>query len=150
MIGNFFGFIAIWYFILLFLAVFFGVLTYRGLVLPCLGKNGYSSKAAYKRITEYKQVVRAEKILRKKSKISYLPILLLKIFERVSLRSEDLIISASLRQDFCSSSRRRNGRIAGYATVSTTRKTDKKTSQEAETLNPRSLAARRASAGLAG
>ena len=96
MIGNFFGFIAIWYFILLFLAVFFGALTYRGLVLPCLGKNGYSSKAAYKTITEYKQVVRAEKILRKKSKISYLPILLLKIFERVSLRHTNKVLFAGV------------------------------------------------------
>ena len=50
------------------------------------------------------------------------------------LRSEDLIISASLTQDFCSSSRRRNRRIAGYATVFTTQKTDKKTSQEADII----------------
>ncbi|MEE9346309.1 MAG: exosortase A, partial [Methylococcales bacterium] len=46
-----------------------------------------------------------------------------------TLRSEDLIIYESLTQDFCSSSKRRNRRIASYATVSTTRKTDKKTSQ---------------------
>ncbi len=39
-----------------------------------------------------------------------------------------------LRQDFCSYSRRRNGRIAGYATVFTTRKTDKKTSQDSEVI----------------
>ena len=50
------------------------------------------------------------------------------------VRSEDLIISASLTQDFCSSSRRRNRRIAGYATVSTTQKTDKKTSQEPDII----------------
>ena len=50
------------------------------------------------------------------------------------LRSEDLILSASLTQDFCSSSRRRNRRIAGYATVFTTQKTDKKTSQEADII----------------
>ncbi len=50
------------------------------------------------------------------------------------LRSEDLIISESLAQDFCSSSRRRNGRIASYATVSTTQKTDKKTSQDSDII----------------
>ncbi len=38
-----------------------------------------------------------------------------------------------LRQD-CSYSRRRYGHIAGYATVFTTRKTDKKTSQDPEVI----------------
>ena len=33
--------------------------------------------------------------------------------KKIYLRSEDLIISASLTQDFCPSSRRRNRRIAG-------------------------------------
>ena len=47
-----------------------------------------------------------------------------------AIRSEDLIICESLTQDFSSSSRRRNRRIAGYTTVSTTQKTDKKTSQK--------------------
>ena len=51
-----------------------------------------------------------------------------------TLRSEDLIIYESLTQDFCSSSRRRNRRIASYATVSTTRKTDKKTSQNSDVI----------------
>ena len=51
-----------------------------------------------------------------------------------TLRSEDLIISECLTQDFCSSSRRGNRRIAGYATVSTTQMTDKKTSQEADII----------------
>ncbi|MEE9354273.1 MAG: cytochrome c, partial [Methylococcaceae bacterium] len=37
-------------------------------------------------------------------------------------------------QDFCSYSRRRNRRIARYATVSTTWKTDKKTSQDADII----------------
>ncbi len=36
-----------------------------------------------------------------------------------------------LAQDFCSCSRRRNRRIASYVTVSTTQKTDKKTSDNA-------------------
>ncbi len=39
-----------------------------------------------------------------------------------------------MAQDFCSSSRRRNGRIASYATVSTTQKTDKKTSQDSDII----------------
>ena len=51
-----------------------------------------------------------------------------------SLRSEDLIISECMTQDFCSSSRRGNWRIAGYATVSTTQMTDKETSQEADII----------------
>ena len=54
------------------------------------------------------------------------------------LRSEGLITAESLTQDFCSFSKpapylirgRSNRRIAGYATVATTRKTDKKTSQD--------------------
>ncbi len=54
--------------------------------------------------------------------------------EPMNLRSEDLIISGSLAQDFCSYSRRRNRRIARYATVSTTWKTDKKTSQDADII----------------
>ncbi|MEE9344588.1 MAG: exosortase C-terminal domain/associated protein EpsI, partial [Methylococcales bacterium] len=45
-----------------------------------------------------------------------------------------LIIYESLTQDFCSSSKRRNRRIASYATVSTTRKTDKKTSQNSDVI----------------
>ena len=56
-------------------------------------------------------------------------------FTRLTLlRSEDLIIYEGLTQDFCSSSRRRNRRIASYATVSTTRKTDKKTSQNSDVI----------------
>ncbi len=51
-----------------------------------------------------------------------------------TLRSEGLIISESLTQDFCSTSRRRNRRIASYATVSTTQKTDKKTSQDSDII----------------
>ena len=50
------------------------------------------------------------------------------------LRSKDLIISESLTQDFCLYSRRRNRRIAGYATVSATLKTDKKTSQDSDII----------------
>ena len=53
---------------------------------------------------------------------------------RIHVRSDDLIISGSLTPDFCSSSRRRNRRIASYATVSTTRKTDKKTSQNPDII----------------
>ncbi len=34
-----------------------------------------------------------------------------------------------MAQDFCSSARCKNGRIAGYATIFTTQRTDKKTSQ---------------------
>ncbi|TAN64995.1 MAG: hypothetical protein EPN17_17945 [Methylobacter sp.] len=34
-----------------------------------------------------------------------------------------------MAQDFCSSARRKNGRIASYATIFTTQETDKKTSQ---------------------
>jgi hypothetical protein len=49
-------------------------------------------------------------------------------------RSEVLIISESFTQGFCSYSRRRNRRIAGYATVSTTLKTDKKTSQDSDII----------------
>ena len=59
------------------------------------------------------------------------------------IRSEDLIISESLAQDFCSSTRRGNRRIAGYATVSTTQMTDKKTSQEADIIKSSLLNARR-------
>ena len=54
--------------------------------------------------------------------------------QQTVLRSEDLIISESLAQDFCSSTRRGNRRIAGYATVSTTQMTNKKTSQEADII----------------
>jgi polar amino acid transport system substrate-binding protein len=50
------------------------------------------------------------------------------------VRNEDLIIPESFTQDFCSYSRRRNRRIAGYATVSTTLKTDKKTSQDSDII----------------
>ncbi len=46
------------------------------------------------------------------------------------LRSEDSIICESLAQDFCSYSRRSNRRIVSYATITTTQKTDKKTSQD--------------------
>ncbi len=46
------------------------------------------------------------------------------------------MISESLTQDFCLSSRRRNWRIASYATVSTTRKTDEKTSQDSDIIEP--------------
>ena len=53
---------------------------------------------------------------------------------KIGLRSEDLIISESLAQDFCSSLRRGNRRIDGYATVSTTQMTDKKTSQEPDII----------------
>ncbi|SMG63822.1 hypothetical protein BMETH_194_1 [methanotrophic bacterial endosymbiont of Bathymodiolus sp.] len=57
-------------------------------------------------------------------------------------RSEDLIIYGSLTQDFCSFSKpapylirgRSNRRIASYATIATTRKTDKKTSQDPEII----------------
>ena len=52
------------------------------------------------------------------------------------LRSEGLIISESLAQDFCSPSRRKNGRIAGYATVFATQKTGKKTSQKLDIIKP--------------
>ena len=55
-------------------------------------------------------------------------------FGKTALRSEDLIISECLAQDFCSSSSRGNRRIAGYATVSTTQMTDKKTSQEPDII----------------
>ncbi len=34
-----------------------------------------------------------------------------------------------MTQDFCSSARRKNGRIVSYATIFTTQQTDKKTSQ---------------------
>ncbi len=54
--------------------------------------------------------------------------------EKKLVNSEDLIISGSLAQDFCSYSRRRNRRIACYATDSTTWKTDKKTSQDADSI----------------
>jgi hypothetical protein len=37
-----------------------------------------------------------------------------------------------IAQDFCSSLRRRNRRIAGYATISATQKTGKKTSKMGE------------------
>jgi hypothetical protein len=45
-----------------------------------------------------------------------------------------------LAQDFCSSSRRSNRRIAGYATVTTTKKTGKKTGQLFKLFRARSLA----------
>ncbi len=60
----------------------------------------------------------------------------------LTLRSEDLIISGSLAQDFCSYPRRRNRRIARYETVSTTWKTDKKTSQDADIIKSSLLMAR--------
>ena len=53
---------------------------------------------------------------------------------KTTIRSEDLIISECLAQDFCWSSRRGNRRIASYATVSTTQMTDKKTSQESDII----------------
>ena len=43
-----------------------------------------------------------------------------------------------LAQDFCSSSRRVNRRIASYATVGTTKKTDKKTSELSKLFRARS------------
>jgi hypothetical protein len=57
-------------------------------------------------------------------------------------RSEDLIKSESLTQDFYSYSKpapylirgRRNRRIAGYGTVSTTQNMDKKTSQKSDII----------------
>ena len=57
-----------------------------------------------------------------------------KFQHELRIRSEDLIISASLTQDFCLYSRRINRRIAGYATVYTTQKTDKKTSQDSDII----------------
>jgi nicotinate-nucleotide adenylyltransferase len=56
--------------------------------------------------------------------------------EKKLLRSEDSIICESLTQDFCLSSRRSNRRIASYATVATTQKTGKKTSQNSYIIEP--------------
>ncbi len=61
--------------------------------------------------------------------------------EKDRMRSEDLIISESLAQDFYSS-RRRNRRITDYATVTATEKTDKKTSQDSDITKPSHLSSK--------
>jgi len=86
MIENIFGLLAGWYLILLFASVFLSAIIYRGYVLPYLGMNGLPNSVAYRRITEYRQIARAEKILRKESVSGYVVVTLLRRFEKISLR----------------------------------------------------------------
>lgn len=85
MIGNIFGLLATLYIILLFVVIFFGAILYRYYIIPYLGKRGYPNKVAYRRITEYRQISRAEKLLKNESILPYLAVKLLKHFERISL-----------------------------------------------------------------
>ena len=57
-----------------------------------------------------------------------------RLTDSICLRSEGLIICGSLTQSFCSFSRRSNRRIASYATIVTTRKTGKRTSQDPDII----------------
>lgn len=91
MIGNIFGLLVTLYFLLLFIASFFGAVLYRYYILPYLGKRGYSDKAAYRRITEYRQISHAEKLLKNESILFYLAVKLLKNFERISLRNPNKV-----------------------------------------------------------
>jgi hypothetical protein len=92
MIGNLFGLLAIGYLFLLFVVSFFWVALYRFYVLPYLGRRGYPHKAAYRRITEYRQICRAEKLLRRESNLAYLAVVLLRKFESISLRNPNKVI----------------------------------------------------------
>lgn len=88
MIGNFLGLLATLYLLLLFIAVFCGAMLYRFYVLPYLGTKGYPNKLAYRRATEYRQILRAEKLLKNESILLYWAVLLLRKFERVLLKNK--------------------------------------------------------------
>ena len=92
MIGNLFGLLAVGYFLLLFVVIFLGATLYRFYVLPYLGRRGYPHKAAYRRITEYRQICRAERLLRSESNSAYLAVMLLRKFESISLRNPNKVI----------------------------------------------------------
>lgn len=92
MIGNLFGLLAVGYLFSLFIVMFLAASLYRFYILPYLGKRKYPNKAAYRRVTEYRQICRAEKLLRNDSNPAYLLVMLLKKFESVSLRHTSKVI----------------------------------------------------------
>ena len=86
MIENIFGYLAVLYFPLLFIAMFFGVVIYRGIVLSYLGEKGYPNGLAYKRVMEYRQIARAQRLMKGNVGFKYIAVVVLKHFERISLR----------------------------------------------------------------
>lgn len=86
MIENIFGFIVLIYIPLLLVAVFLGVVIYRCIVLPYLGLQGYSNKLAYRRVTEFRQIARAAKLMKSDGNPAYVAVFVLKHFELIILR----------------------------------------------------------------
>ncbi len=60
------------YFSFAFINVFSAAMIYLFVVLPCLDKNGFNGLAESRRLREYRQVLRAEKILKSENTIKYL------------------------------------------------------------------------------
>lgn len=78
---SFSVFIAI-YFSIAFANIFSAAMIYRFVVLPCLEVNGFYAEAESNRLREYRQVLRAKNILRRKHRLKYFLVKWLVHFEK--------------------------------------------------------------------